>query len=221
MARPHRDEVPADMAVLGLVIERPNRTAAWYANALAQRFPRAGFGTSTAHNALRRMARGDAPRLRCTHDTRAQDGSKDRYEALRDGRGIFHAWMFQPPTAIPAVRQAMYGRIALTQLEDLARLIGVVRKEEAIATDLYEQANKDLREHEMRKRSRGSAAKTQADFEREIHETWLYVGPLHWSSRATLCLTVLDRLEEIAEEAGISAEAREPARGEHRQARAG
>lgn len=152
------------MAVLGLVIERPNQTALWYANALAQRFPRAGFGTSTAHTALHRMARGEASRVRCTHEAGGQDGSKDRYEATPDGHGIFHSWMFRPPTAIPAVRQAIFGRIALTRLENLARLIGVVREEEVIATGLYEKASKDLREHEKRKLGRGDARKTRVDF---------------------------------------------------------
>lgn len=221
MARPHPDDLPAHMAVLGLVIERPNQTVAWYANALAQRFPRAGFGKSTAYNALRRMARGDAQRVRCTHAAGGQDGAMDRYVAVPDGNEIFHSWMFRPPTAIPAVRQAIYGRIALAQLEDLPRLIGVVREEEAISTQLYEAANQELRNHETRKRNRSGARKTRADFEREIHETWLYVGPLHWSSRATLCLTVLECLEDIAHEAGISVETQEPTDGERRQQRAG
>jgi hypothetical protein len=140
---------------------------------------------------------------------------------MPEGQDAFHSWMFRPPPALPAVRQAIFGRIALGRLEDLARLIGVVREEEIIATHLYEKANEDLRDHQIRKRGRGGATKTKADFEREIHETWLYVGPLHWSSRATLCLTVLDRLEEIAEDAGISVEPREPASGQQWQARAG
>jgi hypothetical protein len=209
------------MAVLGLVIERPNQTVAWYANALAQRFPRAGFGKSIAYNALRQMARGDAARVRCTHESGGQDGSLDRYEAVAAGHDIFQSWMFRPPTAIPAVRQALYGRIALARLEDLPRLVGVVREEEVIATHLYEKANEELREHEARRRNRSGARKTRADFERQIHETWMYVGPLHWSSRAALCLTVLDCLEDIAQEAGISVDGREPRDGEHRQARAG
>ncbi len=208
------------MAVLGLVIERPNQTPLWYANALAQRFPRAGFATSTAHTALLRMARGDVPRVRCTHAV-PQDGSTDRYEAMADGHSAFQSWMFRPPTAIPAVRQAIYGRIALARLEDLPRLICLVREEEVIATQLYEEASADLRQHEIRKLGRGGGDNAQADFEREIHETWLYVAPLHWSSRATLCLDVLDRLEEIARDAGLSVDVHEPAGVKQRQARAG
>jgi len=209
------------MAVLGLVIERPNQTVAWYANALAQRFPRAGFGKPTAYNALRDMTRGDKPRVRCTHETGRQDGSLGRYEATAEGHDGFQSWMFRPPTAIPPVRQALYGRIALTRLEDLPRLIRVVRQEEIIATHLYENAHKELRDLKDRRRNRNAVSKTRVDFEREIHETWMVVGPLHWSSRAALCLAILECLKEIAQEAGITVEERDPEDGEHRQARAG
>ena len=205
------------MAVLGLVIERPNQTAAWYRSALAQRFPRAGFADSAAHTALRRLARDDAPLLRST------PGAGSRYEAMPAGFETFQTWMFRPPTAIPAVRQALYGRVVLARLEDLPRLIRVVREEEAISTHLYEYTSGELRQHEMRKRSRSGAGRTRADFEREIHETWLYVDPLHWSSRAALCRMVLDRLEDIAHEAheaGISVGG-PPTDLEHRGERAG
>jgi hypothetical protein len=201
------------MVVLGLVIERPDQTPAWYKNVLGQRFPRARFGPSTAHNALSQMAVGTSPRVR-----RMRGG---RYQAMPKGEAVFHSWMFRPPTANPAVRQALYGRIGLARLEDLPALLGVVRQEEVIATHLYERANQELREHEIRKRNRSGEDKTRVDFEREIHETWLYVGPLHWSSRATLCLMVLDRLEEIAQHAGLSLDAGEPMDGEHPQARTG
>lgn len=204
--RQHPDELPAHRAVLGLVIERPNETVAWYASALAQRFPQARFGKSTAYSALHQMARGRSPRVERTHVAGGQDGSKDRYEATAAGVDEYQSWMFRPPTASPAVRQALYGRIGLARLEDLPGLIAVIREEEAIATHLYEAANNDLREHEVRKHNRRGAGKSRADIEREIRETWLYVGPLHWSSRATLCLMALDRLEEIAKEAGVSVE---------------
>jgi hypothetical protein len=209
MSRPHLDELPAHMAVLALVIERPNQTVAWYAQALDERFPCAGFSKPTAYKALPQMASGKKARVRCTHAAGETHGSMDRYEAIPFGHDVFRWWMFRPPTMIPAVRQAIYGRIELARLEDLPQLVRVVREEEAIATDLFDQANEDLRKHEIKKKSR-SAHKTRADFEREIHETWLYVGPLHWSSRATLCLVVLERLEEIAAEAGVVVPARLP-----------
>jgi hypothetical protein len=192
------------MAVLGLVIERPNQTVAFYAKALAERFPRAGFGPSTAYNALRQMAQGKTPRVRCTRQVPSADRSMDLYEAIPEGHDAFRSWMFRPPTAIPPVRQTIYGRLELARLEDLPQLIRTVREEEAIATDLYADASGELRKHEIRKRGGGERPTSRADFEREIHETWLYVGPLHWSSRAALCTVVLERLEEIAGEAGVA-----------------
>jgi hypothetical protein len=191
------------MAVLGLVIERPNQTAAFYAKTLGERFPRACFGPSTAHTALRQMTDSKAPRVQRTRNGADGDASMDLYEALAKGHEVFSSWMFRPPADIPAVRQKIYGRLELARLEDLPRIIGIVRMEEDIATDLYGEASGELRKHELRRKRGPGEQKTRADFEREIHETWLYIGPLHWSSRATLCGIVLTRLEEIADEAGI------------------
>lgn len=224
MARPHSDELPAHMAVLGLVIERPNQTVAFYAKALAERFPRAAFGPSTAYNALRQMAQSKNPRVFCTRDAPGTDLTLDLYEAIPDGQEAFRSWMFRPPSAIPPVRQAIYGRIELARLDDLPQFIQNVRVEEDIATDLYADASGELRKHEIRKKG-GSAdgRKTRAELEREIHETWLYVGPLHWSNRAALCQVVLERLEEIADEAGIDVPERahdDARRREYRQRRA-
>ncbi len=191
------------MAVLGLVIERPNQTVAFYAKAVAERFPRAGFGQSTAYNALRQMEQSKKPRVRCTRHATGADASMDLYAAIPEGHDAFRSWMFRPPNVIPAVRQALYGRIELARLEDLPQLIRTVRDEEAIATDLYADASGELRKHEIRKKGGKEGPKSRADFEREIHETWRYVGPLHWSSRAALCTVVLERLEEIADQAGV------------------
>ena len=94
------------MAVLGLMIQRPNQTVAFYARALAERFPRAGFGKTTAYTALRQMAQSKTPRVRCTRNTPGDDLSMDLYEAIPDGHDAFRSWMFRPPSAIPAVRQA-------------------------------------------------------------------------------------------------------------------
>lgn len=118
------------MAVLGLVIERPNQTVGFYARALAERFTRAGFGKTTAYTALRQMAQSKTPRVRCTRKAPGDDRSMDLYEAIPGGHDAFRSWMFRPPSAIPAVRQAIYGRIELARIEDLPQLISTVRQEE-------------------------------------------------------------------------------------------
>lgn len=195
------------MAVLGLVVERPRQTVGWYAKALGERFPQATFGKSAAHNALRQMLKGSAPRVICTHEHPGEDRSLDQYEATDRGRTELREWMFRPPAAIPAVRQAMYGRVGLARLDELPSLIRILRQEEKIATSLYAEGNDELRKHEMVRRSGNGERATRAEFERAMRETWLYVGPRHWSSRAELCMEVIEHLEEIAEEAGIAIDA--------------
>jgi DNA-binding PadR family transcriptional regulator len=195
---------PMHMAVLGLVVERPRQTVGWYAKALTERFPEANFGKPAAYKALRQMSPGSNPRVVCTHEEPGEDRSLDRYEATATGRAELREWMFRPPAAIPAVRQAMYGRVGLARLDDLPSLILILRKEEKIATSLYAEANAQLRKHEIMRKSESGERKTRAEFERAMRETWLYVGPMHWSSRARLCMEVIEHLEEIAQEAGIA-----------------
>ena len=203
------------MAVLGLVAERPKQTVGWYAKALGERFPQANFGRSAAYNALRQMSLGLAPRVVCTHRHPGEDRSLDQYEATREGRADLREWLFRPPAAIPAVRQAMYGRVGLARLDELPSLIRILRKEEKIATSLYAEANSELRKHEMVRKSANGKRTTRAEFERALRETWLYVSPMHWSSRAELCMNLIEHLEEIAEEAGIAIDADEDNDGDH------
>jgi hypothetical protein len=202
MSRLNPTDLPAHMAVLGLVIEQPNQTVSHIAQALDERFQRARFVQSTAHGTLPQMARGRSVRVRCTYRAPGDERSMDRYAPTERGLKIFHAWMFQPPGGVPAIREALYGRIELARLAHLPRLISIAREEERIATDLYAAASERVRKHEIRRRS-GAARTTPGDYERKIRETLLYVDPLHWSSRAELFVVIAERLEEIAEEAGV------------------
>jgi DNA-binding PadR family transcriptional regulator len=196
------------MAVLGIVIEQPNQTVSHIARALDERFVRSRFVKSTAYMTLPQMTRGRSIRVRRTYTAPGDDRSLDRYAATDRGHEVFRAWMFEPPSAVPAIREAVYGRIELARLEHLGRLIRIAREEEMIATDLYAAANERVRKHEINRKSQ-PARRTQADYEREIRETLLYVDPLHWSSRAALSAVIAEHLEEIAEAAGIDFEAPE------------
>jgi hypothetical protein len=210
MSRVNPAELPAHMAVLGIVIEQPNQTVSQIARVLDERFVRSRFVKSTAYMTLPQMARGRSIRVQRTYTAPDDDRSMDRYAANERGHAVFRAWMFKPPSAIPAIREAVYGRIELARLEHLRQLIRIVREEETIATDLYARANADLRKHEINRRSR-IARKTPADYERDIRETLLYIDPLHWSSRAALSAVIAEHLEEIAEAAGIALEVSEEA----------
>ena len=147
MSRVNPADLPGNMAVLGIVIEQPNDTVSHIGRCLGQRFSRARFARSTAHSSLPRLA--DRGRVRRTHLERGNDRSLDRYEATTHGIEAFRTWMFEMPSARPALREAMYGRIELCRLEDLARLIEMVRKEEAVSDDLYREAALRLRQQRL------------------------------------------------------------------------
>jgi len=179
------------MAVLGIVIEQPNDTVSHIGHCLGQRFNRSRFARSTAHSSLPRLAHSG--RVRRTHLERGNDRSLDRYEATAEGIEAFQTWMFELPRAVPALREAMYGRIEFCRPEDLPRLIELVRQEDAVSDDMYREAAWRLRQQRRAKTGPG-------DYARQIREVLLYADPLHWSSRAERYALIAERLEEIARE---------------------
>jgi hypothetical protein len=204
MPRSKPGELPGQMAVLGLVIERPNQTVSYYAQALDRRFPHARFVKSTAYNALKQMGEGSSVRVERAYGAPGDDGADGRYAPTQRGREVYRLWMYSSPTPEPPLREAIYGRIELAGIEHLPQLIRYAREEERIATDLYAEASEKLRKQETKRKHR--ALYGQVDYVREIRETWLYVDPLHWSSRAGLFDLIGQHLEEIAHEAGIEFE---------------
>ena len=198
MSRVNPAELPGSMAVLGIVIEQPGDTVSHIGHCLGERFTRARFARSTAHSSLPRLAHSG--RVRCTHLAPGRDRSLDRYEATTDGVEAFRSWMFEMPSARPALREAMYGRIELCRPEDLPRLIEMVRQEEAVSDDMYKEAAFRLRQQRLRKAD-------PADYARRIREVLLYADPMHWSSRSERYALIAERLEEIAREAGLTPEA--------------
>jgi len=178
------------MAVLGIVIQQPNDTVTHIGQCLDRRFTRARFARSTAHSTLPRLA--EAGRVHRTYRAPGRDRPKDRYEATAQGVEVFRSWMFELPSARPALREAMYGRIELSRPEDLPRLIKMARQEEAVSDALYKDALARLRGH--------AAASRQhpGDYSRQVREVLLYVDPLHWSSRSERYGLIAERLEEIA-----------------------
>ncbi len=194
-------ELPGSMAVLGLVIEEPDETVTHIAQALDKRFTRARFASSTAHNTLPRFAMADPPLVCCTYQAPGGDRKKARYEATPEGVEVFRSWMFEQPGATPVLRDALYGKIELCQLEDLPRLIEMARKEVAVATDLYQESARRLRRLSKRR-----ARRRLRDYEREMREVLLYADPLHWSSRAERYQGIADGLAELAGEIAADSE---------------
>jgi DNA-binding PadR family transcriptional regulator len=201
MSRVNPADLPGNMAVLGIVIEKPNQTVQEVARLMDRRFARSQFASSTVYSGLRRMARsgkrGEPPKVRRTYTAPGDERNLDRYEATPEGVEAFSSWMFAIPNAAPSQREAMYGRIELCQLEDLPLIIEMCRAEEMIATDLYAHTTKELRKYDSRIKRR------PPDHLNKARATVLYVDPMHWSARAERYEIIAERLEEIAKEAGI------------------
>ena len=195
MSRVNPADLPGSMAVLGIVIEQPNDTVSHVGHCLGERFTRARFARSTAHSSLPRLEHNG--RVRRTHLAPGKDRSLDRYEVTAEGVEVFNTWMFELPSAIPALREAMYGRIELCRPEDLSRLIAMARQEEAVSDDLYREATSRLRRQRLKKADPG-------DYRRKIREVLLYADPMHWSARSERYALIAERLEEIASEIAAS-----------------
>jgi hypothetical protein len=202
MSRVNPDELPGSMAVLGLVIERPEATVKEVGQQVRRRFKRARFAASTAHGALPRLAERRGERLPCverTHKAAGSERSHDRYRATPYGLKVFRAWMYdlqddEATIGNPSLREAMMGRLELAQVKDLPRIIEMARIEASASVDLFAATSLKLRQHLD---ERGAPL----DFERKIREVLLYVDPAHWSARAERYRVIANRLEDIREEA--------------------
>jgi DNA-binding PadR family transcriptional regulator len=213
MSKPRPSELPSSMAILGILIDDPNKTVAEVAEALDTRFAQARWDPSTVYNALPQMARSKQgrPRVRCTHQTHPDRGRKtqDRYEPTRAGVREFRDWMIGPPSGVPALREALFGRIELCRLEDLPHLIKMAREEANIAQGLYSSASVALKHHidqkrEKQARGRGpSKEPTEEDYLLEVRNILLHVTPEYWAARHAHNDEIARLLTGVAKKAGL------------------
>jgi hypothetical protein len=207
MPKRTRTELPATMAIAGLLKEKPNQTVAEVREGLAERFPSAGWHRTTARTVLPQMAHGGhgRPRVRRTYEAPHGQSELDRYELTRAGEDVFRAWMYAVPSGTPTLREALFGRIELCQLEDVPELIRIAREEELIARDLYSAASVKLKQRrEDHDERRGASDLDDAQQQlQSLREVLLYVTPSWWGKRHEFFKEVRHQLEKIAEDAGL------------------
>lgn len=201
-------ELPATMAIAGLLKEKPNQTVAEVREGLAERFPSAGWHRTTARTVLPQMARGGhhRPRVRRTYAAPEDQRELDRYELTGAGEDAFHAWLYAVPSGAPALREALFGRIELCELKDVPELIRIAREEELIARDLYSAASMKLKQRREDHDERLTGALEPGDPQRrlqDLREVLLYVTPSWWGKRNEFFKEVRHQLEKIAREAGL------------------
>jgi hypothetical protein len=198
------------MAILGLLIERPDQTVAEVAEELKVRFARSRFDPATASHTLRRMAHGERtrPRVRRSYESPGSGRKLDRYRATLAGMDEFRSWMYARPTGVPALREALYGRIELCQLEDLPELIRIAREEASIATDFFSETKTRLSHHLERNRRKSKREEPgPKDYLQEVRNVLLHITPEYWSARSIHNEEIARHLERVAERAGVQFEA--------------
>jgi len=192
------------MAIIGLLTETPDMTVAEVAEALKKRFAVCRFDASTARGSLLQMAEARRPRVRCTHRPPGRSRMQDRYRPTPLGTDEFNAWKFMQPIGIPALREALYGRIELCRLEDLPELIRMGREERDIATALFSDAKTKLTVHlELARLHRRQGEPGPEDLLREARGLVMHFTPERWSSRSLHFARLAKDLEDIAKRAGI------------------
>jgi DNA-binding PadR family transcriptional regulator len=135
MSRARTTGLSAGEAVLGLVIERPDRGFG-LERRLEERFGAARFAYSTAYNALYRMQRQGLVRVADAEPVSGEPLNGEQrsareatYEATSAGVVYFRDWL-RAPTSAPVLREELHAKIALCEPRDLPRLIDAVHEEE-------------------------------------------------------------------------------------------
>jgi hypothetical protein len=132
-------DLSASMAILGLVIQEAD-TAAGVGARLVDRFPRARWSRSVAHNDLPSLARQGLVRL----VERGPKPSLDRYKATPEGVEQFREWLRASSMGPPMLRDVLSAKLAFSAEEDLPGLLQAIREEERICVAEFEDAQMRL-----------------------------------------------------------------------------
>lgn len=120
-----KGDLSASMAILGLLAQQPD-TAVGIGIRLVELFPHAHWSRTTVHNNLPSLISQGLVRL----VDKGNEPSFSRYETTTAGAGRFRAWLHQSTTLSPTVRDALQGRMAFVERDELASLIEMVRQSE-------------------------------------------------------------------------------------------
>lgn len=179
------------MMILGLACEERG-TVAEIQRRLSDLFPSADFPKNAAHTSLPLLAKEDYVRL----VEEGADKSQDVYEGTIVGIGRLRAWVTSGPP-VPAMREAVHGRVEFATLEELAELIIIVRSE-AKACQLTSDDAHERMLTEQRRRIDARPKKGWAeDLDAQLSNAHLQDVTLMWDDAAARRRKLGDRLEKI------------------------
>jgi DNA-binding PadR family transcriptional regulator len=198
MARLRKEEFSAGMAILGLVIQRPD-TVNGVKVRLAERFPTTRWSPSVPYEAMGSLAERGYVRMAAGGAAR----SLDLYEATPKGVAWFRKWFDDRLEEPPALRDALRGKLEYVADEnDLQVVMEAIREQEEACFEVSHVA--DARLDRARRRGELGSAKSRDWRSRLLYGVMTYDVNL-WSDRGLLLKRLREALEdpdELFEESG-------------------
>jgi DNA-binding PadR family transcriptional regulator len=192
MASSRTGDLSASIAVLGLVVERPD-TVAGVGVRLGERFPRAYFSRNAAHNNLPSLERQGFVRV----VDRGAEPSLDRYEATPSGVAHFQRWVRDSAAVPRALRDALQGKLVFSGRGDLLALLKTVCEEEdACAREFAVAHRRASAARRLRRRSAGR----HVDLTARLQGIQVVDEANLWSLMAQRLRRLREELEELVEE---------------------
>jgi DNA-binding PadR family transcriptional regulator len=193
MSRARTTGLSAGEAVLGLVIEQPDRGFG-LERRLEERFGSARFAYSTAYNALHRLESQGLVRV-----AQAEQGPalQATYEATPEGVEHFRHWV-RAPSSAPVLREELHAKIALCEPRDLPRLIDVVHTEELACVAELDRIRERMVAEQPLAGGRGLA---EEDWGKLMARGVVHGEAAFWGGRITQLAQLRGYLEELRKEA--------------------
>jgi DNA-binding PadR family transcriptional regulator len=140
MKVPRTGEMSSSMAVLGLVVQRPD-TIAGVAFRLSETFPRAYWSPGAAHSNMPNLAKQGLLSV----VQKGPEPTLDRYEATAKGIAEFSEWMVRSISLPPALRDGLQAKLEFIELGDPVALLRMVREAQRGCRLEYAEAHKRWR----------------------------------------------------------------------------
>lgn len=199
MKVPRTGEMSSSMAVLGLVVQRPD-TIAGVAFRLSETFPRAHWSPGAAHSNMPNLAKQGLLRV----VQKGQESTLDRYEATAEGIAEFSEWMVRSISLPPALRDGLQARLEFIELGEPVALLGMVREAQRGCRLEYAEAHKRWRAF-TNLGSRGEQEDLMPNevLSRGLKGIQLMDEVMLWGAQARRLTSLCDQLEGLLDRANI------------------
>lgn len=199
MQVPRTGEISSSMAVLGLVVQRPD-TIAGVALRLSQTFPRAYWSPAAAHNSMPDLAKRGLLRV----VSQGSESTLDLYEATVEGIAEFSKWMVRLIVLPPALRDGLQARLEFIDQGEPAALLEMVREAQRGCRLEYAEAHKRWKAFtNLGRRQEGQDVTSAQVLSHELKGVQLMDEVMLWGAQAKRLTNLCEQLEGLLGRANI------------------